>query len=100
MPTFKRGEIWLADLGLAAKTRSVLLLSVSFSNHDYALITVVLHTTSPRGSDFDVNLSVLGLRPGAFNVQGLLAIPPPRFIRRIATFVDKWNLNGTKIKPK
>ncbi|MBM3240519.1 type II toxin-antitoxin system PemK/MazF family toxin [Candidatus Poribacteria bacterium] len=85
MPTPKRSEVWLADLGLAAKTRPVLVLSVPFSDHDYALITVVPHTTSPRGSDFEVNLSVSGLRPGAFNIQGLLAIPPPRFIRRIAT---------------
>jgi len=85
MPTPKRGEVWLADLGLAAKTRPVLVLSIPFSDHDYALITVVPHTTSSRGSDFEVNLSVSGLRPGAFNVQGLLGIPPPKFIRRIAT---------------
>jgi mRNA interferase MazF len=85
MPIPKRGEVWLAELGLAAKTRPVLVLSVPFSHHDYALITVVPHTTSARGSDFEVNLSLSGLRPGAFNVQGLLAIPPPKLIRRIAT---------------
>ena len=34
----KRGEIWLADLGFAAKTRPVLVLSVPFSDSDYALI--------------------------------------------------------------
>jgi len=85
MPTPERGEVWLADLGLAAKTRPVLVLSVSFSDRDYALVAVVPHTTSPRGSDFEVNLSVPRLRPGAFNIQGLLAIPPPRFIRRMTT---------------
>ncbi len=85
MPVPKRGEVWLADLGLAAKTRPVLVLSVPFSDCDYALITVVPHTTSPRGSDFEVNLSVPRLRPGVFNIQGLLAIPPPKFIRRIVT---------------
>lgn len=81
----KRGEIWLTDLGLAAKTRPVLVLSVPFSDQDYALITVVPHTTSARGANFEVNLSVPGLKPGAFNIQGLLAIPPPKFIRKIAT---------------
>ena len=54
----KRGEIWLTDLGLAAKTRPVLVLSVPFSDQDYALITVVPHTTSARGANFEVNLSV------------------------------------------
>lgn len=72
----KRGEIWLADLGMAAKTRPVLVMSIPFSDSDYALITVVPHTTSLRKSNFQVQLSVEVLRPGAFNVQGLVAIPP------------------------
>ena len=81
----KRGEIWLADLGLAAKTRPVLVLSVPFSDSDYALITVIPRTTNIRRSDLQVQLSVSGLRPGAFNVQGLTAIPPSKFIRRLGT---------------
>ena len=28
MPTAKRGEVWLADLGIAAKIRPALILSV------------------------------------------------------------------------
>ncbi len=81
----KRGEIWLADLGFAAKTRPVLVLSVPFSDSDYALITVVPRTTNIKSSDFQVELSISGLRPGAFNVQGLTAIPPSKFIRRLGT---------------
>ena len=60
----KRGEIWLADLGFAAKTRPVLVLSVPFSDSDYALITVIPRTTNIRRSDLQVQLSVSGLRPG------------------------------------
>ncbi len=81
----KRGEIWLADLGLAAKTRPVLVLSVPFSDSDYALITVVPRTTSMRRSAFQVEISVSGLRPGVFNVQGLTTISPSKFIRRLGT---------------
>ena len=81
----KRGEIWLTDLGIAAKTRPVLVLSVPFSDADYALITVVPHTTNIRRSDFQVKLSVSGLRPGAFNVQGLMAVSPAKFIRSLGT---------------
>ena len=83
MPIPKRGEIWLADLGLAAKTRPVLVLSVPFSTSDYALITVAPHTTSPRSSNFKVTLSVSGLRPGAFNIQGLMTTQPSKFIRKL-----------------
>lgn len=81
----KRSEVWLADLGLAAKTRPVLVLSVPFSVSDYALITVVPHTTSSRSSNFKVPLSMSGLRPGTFNVQGLMTIQPSKFIRKLGT---------------
>ena len=81
----KRGEIWLADLGFAAKTRPVLVLSVPFSDLDYALIAVVPRTTSIRRSAFQIEISVSGLRPGAFNIQGLTAIPPSKFIRKLGT---------------
>jgi len=85
MPIPERGEIWLADLGLAAKTRPVLVLSAPFSDQDYALLAVVPHTTSPRGSNFEVSVPVPKLKPGAFNVQGLLALPPARLIRKIVS---------------
>lgn len=85
MPIPKRGEIWLAALGLAAKTRPVLVLSVPFSTSYYALITIVPHTTSPRSSNFKVTLSVSGLRPGVFNVQGLMTTQPSKFIRKLGT---------------
>ena len=40
------GEVWLADLGLAAKTRPVPVVSVPFADRDYALIRVGPHTNS------------------------------------------------------
>lgn len=83
MPIPKRGEIWLADLGFAAKTRPVLILNTPFSDSDYALYTVVPHTTSTRNSAFMVTLSVTGLKPGSFNIQGLTAVSPTVFIRKL-----------------
>jgi hypothetical protein len=50
----ERGEVWLADLGLAAKVRPVLVVSVPFGDLDYALIQVVPHTTQPRGGQFEL----------------------------------------------
>ena len=79
----ERGEVWLADLGFAAKVRPVLVVSVPYSDGDYALIQVVPHTTQARGAQFEVQLPVAFLRPGAFNVQGMLAVPSAKFVRHL-----------------
>src|SRR5687768_10480502 len=81
----ERGEVWLADLGFAAKVRPVLVVSVSFGERDYALIQAVPHTTQPRGAQFEVELPVRFLEAGAFNVQGMLAVPLAKFLRRLGT---------------
>ena len=36
-----RGEVWLFDLGIAAKIRPVLVVSVPYGDIDRALVTVV-----------------------------------------------------------
>jgi mRNA-degrading endonuclease toxin of MazEF toxin-antitoxin module len=41
----KRSEVWLADLGFAAKVRPVLVVSVSYGDKDYALFQVIPRTT-------------------------------------------------------
>ena len=87
MPRPERGEVWRADLGWAAKTRPVLILSVPYSDEDYALIAVVPHTTTPRGSQFEVPLQVRGLKPGVFNIQGLLAVPPVKCTQRLTSLM-------------
>jgi mRNA interferase MazF len=80
----ERGEVWLADLGLAAKVRPVLVVSVRYADSDYALIQVVPHTTQTRRTQFEVRLPVRFLEAGAFNVQGMLAVPAAKFLRRRA----------------
>lgn len=79
----ERGEVWLADLGFAAKVRPVLVVSVAYADRDFALIQVVPHTTQVRGAQFEVPLPVRFLEPGAFNVQGMLAVPTAKFVRRL-----------------
>ncbi len=85
MSKTKRGEVWLADLGLAAKVRPVLVLSVAFGDADYALVSVIPHTTTARGSEFEVSLTVTWLQPGAFYIQGMLAVPDAKFLRKLGT---------------
>jgi mRNA interferase MazF len=49
------------------------------------LIQVVPHTTQTRGAQFEVRLPVGLLETGAFNVQGMLAVPSAKLLRRLGT---------------
>jgi mRNA interferase MazF len=64
-----RGEVWLLDLGMAEKVRPAMILSVAFGDDDRALMTVIPHSTSLRGSQYEVPIPVPFLKPGAFLVQ-------------------------------
>ncbi len=81
MKSPQRGHVWLVDLGLAAKVRPALVLSVPVGELDRGLVTLVPHTTSLRGSRFEVRLTVPFLRPGAFDVQSLVTIPVAKLLR-------------------
>jgi len=48
MTSPRRGEAWLVDLGMAAKVRPALVISIPADDTDRALVTLVPHTTSPR----------------------------------------------------
>jgi len=45
-----RGEVWLVDLGMVAKVWPALIISVPTNDVDRALVTIVPHTTSVRGT--------------------------------------------------
>ena len=78
------GEVWLVDLGLAAKTRPCVVLSVpATGQNDRVLVTLVTHTTSPRGSEYEVALSVRFLKPGAFDAQNLVTVPHAKLMRKL-----------------
>ena len=79
----RRGEVWLFDLGMTAKTRPVLVVSVSYGDSDRAIVTVVPHTTEVRQSPFEVSIKVPFLRPGAFLVQGVSTYPKAWGIRKL-----------------
>ena len=73
----------MVDLGLAAKVRPCVVLSVPLEGSDRSLVTVIPHTTATRGSQFDVSLAIRFLAEGAFLVQGIQSIPPKYFLRRL-----------------
>ena len=78
-----RGEVWLVDLGMTAKVRPALVLSVPPTDADRALVTLVPHTTSVRQSAFETALQLGFLKSGAFDAQGLVTVPPVRLLRRL-----------------
>lgn len=83
MPNLNRGEVWLADLGIAAKVRPCLVLSVPLAPQDRVLVTLVPHTTSVLGTRFEVTVPKPFLKAGAFDAQGLVTVALPRLLRKL-----------------
>ena len=75
----------MVDLGLAAKVRPCLVLSVPLEEPDRSLVTLVPHTSSLRQSRFEVAASPRFLRPGAFDAQGIITVPTVRLMNRLGT---------------
>lgn len=78
-----RGEVWLVDLGLAAKVRPALIVSVPTQDPERSLVSLIPHTTSIRGGRFEVQFAVRFLKPGAFDVQAIVTVPLARLVRRM-----------------
>lgn len=78
-----RGDVWLFDLGMAEKVRPALVISVGYGDADRALVTIVPHTTSLRGSQYEIQVNVPFLKAGAFVVQGLSTYPHVRAMRKL-----------------
>jgi mRNA interferase MazF len=83
-----RGEVWLVDLGYAAKVRPCLVVSISAEDEDRALTTLIPHTTSLRNSRFEVKMKVRFLREGGFDAQNLVTIPHAKLIRKLGSLMD------------
>ncbi len=79
------GEVWLADLGLAAKTRPVIILSRHDPDAPRALTIYVPLTTQNRGSKYEVELPKLYfLRElSVANVQGVASLTANRLERKL-----------------
>ena len=83
MPPPDRGEVWLADLGFAAKVRPCLVLSGPPDPQDRVLVTLVPHTTSGQGTRFEVAVPKPFLQAGACDAQGLVTVARPRLLRKL-----------------
>ncbi len=63
--------------------------SIEAEDTNRALTTVVLHTTSVRGTRFEVSLPVRFLPKGAFDAQNIVSISHAKLIRKLGSLTDK-----------
>ena len=93
----KHGEVWLADLGLAAKTRPVVIMSRDDRDPPRKLVIYVPLTTQNRGSAYEVPLPKLRFlkQDSIANVQGIASIPTVRLEYKLGTLPDAM-LRGIK----
>lgn len=78
-----RGDVWLVDLGYAAKVRPCVVISVPFDDSDRALVTLIPHTTSIRGSKYEIEIKTRFLKSGAFETQNVITVSAAKLIRRL-----------------
>jgi len=83
-----RGEVWLVDLGWAAKVRPCLVLSVPIDDVDRVLVTLVPHTTKARGSRFEVSVNQRFLDAGVFDAQNLVTIQVVKLLRKLGKLTE------------
>ncbi len=84
MSAAKPGDIWIVDLGMAAKVRPCLILTSQPRGDDLDVFTVVAHTTAVRGSRWEIPLPKPYLADeGAFDVQRLATVASVKLERKL-----------------
>ena len=76
-------EVWIVDLGMAAKVRPALLLTGEPAADELDLVTVLLHTTALRGNRWELSIPKPFLKPGAFHLQQVQTISAVKLERRL-----------------
>ena len=84
------GEVWLADLGLAAKTRPVIVVSRYDPEAPRALVIYIPLTSQNRKSRYEVELPRLQFlkSESVANVQGIGSLPIARLERKLGKVSD------------
>ena len=83
MPVVNRGDVWMVDFGMAAKVRPAVLLSGQPADDELDVVTVLLHTTSLRGNQWELNIPKPFLKPGAFHLQQVQTVSTVKLERRL-----------------
>ena len=86
----KRGEVWLADLGMAAKLCPVVILSRDDPDPPRVLFIYAPLSTQHRGSGYEAPVGRLPFlaEESIVNVQGISSLPRVRFESRLGRLPD------------
>jgi mRNA interferase MazF len=81
----RHGEVWLVDMGMAAKTRPAVVLMADSLNAPRSLIICIPITTQNRGSELEYPVGHLPFldSESVANVQAVGALPSVRFEKRL-----------------
>ena len=84
MPAAKPGDIWIVDLGMAAKVRPCLILTPPPRGDELDVFTVVAHTTSRRGNRLEMGISKSFLdKQGVFDMQRVATVASVKLERKL-----------------
>ena len=88
MTNFSRGDVVIVDLGMMAKTRPCVVISVSQPDRQRNLSVVVPMTTEIRGGECEIPFpKPAWLRQeSVINVLGIAGVDNARIERRLAAF--------------
>ena len=88
MTSFDRGDVVLVDLGMAAKVRPAVVVSISNPDSQRNMAVVVPLTTEIRGGECEISFpKPPWLRQeSAVNVLGIAGVDTARILRRLSAF--------------
>lgn len=81
----RHGEVWLVDMGMAAKTRPAVVLIADNLDAPRSLVIHIPITKQNRGSELEVPLGHLPFldKESVANVQAIGSLPDVRFEKRL-----------------
>ena len=91
MTNFRRGDVVLVDLGMAAKVRPAVVVSVSNPDRQRSLAVVVPMTTEIRSGECEVNFPKPSWlkQPCVVNLLGIAGVDTSRIERVLGGFPAK-----------
>jgi mRNA interferase MazF len=86
----RHGEVWLVDMGMAAKTRPAVVLIADNLDAPRLLIIHIPITRQNRGSELEVPLGHLSFleSESVANVQAIGSLPSVRFEKRLGVLPE------------
>jgi mRNA interferase MazF len=78
----------MIDLGMTAKPRPCLILSVPFRDDEKAVVTYVARTTQRQGERFEIEHHAPHFLPGVFDAQNIGTVPAVKLMRFLARLTE------------